>query len=312
MASSRIIRESFISSPTVLAIRPYDRQDRIPRYWLMCDNWGCFLADPAYVKGQLWALRDDMTTAAVKDDLDAYEAAGLIERWEEQGRTYGFWRTWARHQRSRDEQKYPPKYPVPPSVRQFASFSEYYAAGADKLLHSLEASGVAASSREEPLVAPSRARDSGSDSDSAFVFVKGGVGGYSLADSSDEGAPPKVAKKPAGKSDTIGRVVQVYADAFEERYGRPPIITGASRGQLGHCLRAWPDGVDSFCDLLRIFVADNDPWLCDKGHGLQFLSGRLNRYRAGADIAAPESRLTQHNRRVVQNYLKRQEAIDVE
>ena len=134
---SRIIRDSYPDSRSVAAC-PGPAQDRMPRYWLAADDFGCFTADPTVLRGRLFPLRDDVTADVIASDLSAYATAGMIELWSDRERLYGFWRSWHRHQRPRPGAK--AKTPTPPSVVAAGGWRPYWSASADRTPDSLHLS----------------------------------------------------------------------------------------------------------------------------------------------------------------------------
>ncbi|MCY0935956.1 hypothetical protein [Streptomyces sp. H34-S4] len=64
------------------------------------DDSGRFLAHPAIIAGQLWALRTEHTPANVANDLEQLEGAGLICRYTGcDGKNYLHFVTWEKHQK---------------------------------------------------------------------------------------------------------------------------------------------------------------------------------------------------------------------
>lgn len=110
---SRIIRDSYATSETVAQIEA-GAQDRLPRYFLAADDFGCFLAHPAILKGKIYALRDDISAQRVADDLTEFERVGVVRRWKApDGKTYGHFPSWWEHNR-RPRPDAARKTPAPP------------------------------------------------------------------------------------------------------------------------------------------------------------------------------------------------------
>lgn len=99
--ASRILRDSFATSESVARCAPA-AQDRLPRYWLLADDFGCFQIQSLVIKGRIWALREDMTPAHIEDDLREYEAAGMLQTWTDakDGKKYAYFTGWFRHNRT--------------------------------------------------------------------------------------------------------------------------------------------------------------------------------------------------------------------
>lgn len=56
--------------------------------WTVCDDDGRARSDPRLIKGAIWPLDDDVTAKDVAAMLDELESAGLICRYEAQGKGY--------------------------------------------------------------------------------------------------------------------------------------------------------------------------------------------------------------------------------
>lgn len=112
---SRILRESFVTSESVASLPPVS-QDRLPRYFLLADDFGCFLVQPAVIRGRIFPLRPDVTDQMVRADLDAYGQAGILQLYDgDDGKKYAWFPHWNQHQRPpRDASKR--RFPIPPSV----------------------------------------------------------------------------------------------------------------------------------------------------------------------------------------------------
>ncbi|MDP3769148.1 MAG: hypothetical protein Q8S13_14140, partial [Dehalococcoidia bacterium] len=108
---SRIIRDTLTSSDSLGNCSPA-AQDRVERYWLACDDLGCFDYDGIVLKGSLYPRRPDMTPEQIEADLAEYVRWGMVEVWTARGRRYGFWKNWHRHNRRRPDAKL--KRPLPP------------------------------------------------------------------------------------------------------------------------------------------------------------------------------------------------------
>jgi hypothetical protein len=137
---TRVLRDSIITSPSLARCAPA-AQDRFPRYTLAADDFGCFEMSPVILRGKLFPYRQDMTDDAVAADLAEYQRERMLEVWDENGRQYGFFVSWGRHQRLREKDPTstrPSKFtsarktPVPPSVKLHGTMEAYYASDADR------------------------------------------------------------------------------------------------------------------------------------------------------------------------------------
>src|SRR6266403_3333098 len=110
---SRILRESIVTSESVASLEP-DVQDRLPRYFLLADDFGCFLASAPIIHGHIYPLRPDVTHNRIEDDLKAFADVGIVQLYlGPDGRQYGCFPNWTTHQRpARPSSKR--KYPKPP------------------------------------------------------------------------------------------------------------------------------------------------------------------------------------------------------
>jgi hypothetical protein len=127
---SRVLHDSFLSSPSVRACSPA-AQDALPRFILLADDFGCFEAAPRVLLGRGWPYRDDVTEAHIRGWLVEYSIAGMLRIWEHGGRWWGCLVNWWKFQRAREEysQSRPKgskrKTPPPPNaqgdVRGFAA-----------------------------------------------------------------------------------------------------------------------------------------------------------------------------------------------
>jgi hypothetical protein len=110
---SRILRESIVTSESVASLQP-DEQDRLPRYFLLADDFGCFIASPPIIRGHIYPLRPDVSDQRIEGDLRAYAGAGIIQLYTgPDTRRYGYFPNWTAHQRPpRPTSKR--KHPKPP------------------------------------------------------------------------------------------------------------------------------------------------------------------------------------------------------
>lgn len=316
LSSCRNIKGAFATSRTVASCSP-GAQDRLPRYWLLPDDYGCFDGAPPVLRGALFPLRPDVTEAVVASDLAEYERAGMLELWlDGEGRPWGFWRAWGRHQRRYPNSKR--RTPVPPSVLPYSDLDAYYAASADRV--PCAAPSVPVPSREIP-GNPDPISDLISISISDPISIPTLTGARDprqcllpatehpdRASPATRLAPREVANsrsavvlvdgldaEPAVQPRKVGAIdqaIEAYSEAFRRRYGTEPVVSKADKGQLGRAMQSWPDGVPSFLRALEDYVADDDPWICEQCHPLRQFGGRINRYRVapqhGAAVPAHE------------------------
>lgn len=108
----RIIHESATTSPTL--DRLSDAAERT--FWRMTtvvDDHGCFEADPTIMIAKAFPRRSGRMKPAVMERVRDELAAApdpLVSLYEVNGRLYGQFVTWARHQRKRESR---PKFPLP-------------------------------------------------------------------------------------------------------------------------------------------------------------------------------------------------------
>lgn len=157
--ASRVIRDTYPTSETVASMKP-GAQDRLPRYWLAADDFGCFLHHAQVLRGRLFPLREDMTTKHVEDDLREFKKAGLVTVWKaKDGRTYGYFRGWwdsNRRPRPGTVRKTPP----PPEGGEPPAAEPNGSAPAATALRTGSdlAPAVRSSQTQDPPVAPQKAR----------------------------------------------------------------------------------------------------------------------------------------------------------
>lgn len=96
---SRILRESFVTSESVASLAPAV-QDRLPRYFLLADDFGCFLVQPAVIRGRIFPLRHDISAETVESDLAEYARVGIVQLYSaNDGKRYAWFPRWNEHQR---------------------------------------------------------------------------------------------------------------------------------------------------------------------------------------------------------------------
>ena len=118
---NRIIKESIWTSPNLNRVS-------MQAEWLFYrlipapDDNGCFEATPLVVKGKVFPLREEISVLDLEKWYGELEQADLIRFWSVDGRQYGFFTQWDKHQRIRSVHQR--KTPVPPenvSCRQLSS-----------------------------------------------------------------------------------------------------------------------------------------------------------------------------------------------
>ena len=101
----RMLDDSLLTSPSIAACSSR-AQDAFPRVILICDDFGCFDANPRVLVGKAWPLRPDVAEADVTGWLDEYEAGGMLQRWDEGGRRWGFLTGWTGPHGQRERGEY--------------------------------------------------------------------------------------------------------------------------------------------------------------------------------------------------------------
>lgn len=109
---SRTLRESYTSSDKVAAMEP-GPQDRLPRYFLAADDFGCLRIQPEVIKGRIYARRPDVTPEIVAADLLEFERVGCLLTWTAGDKTFGWFTGWWEHNRQ-PRPKTIRKTPTPP------------------------------------------------------------------------------------------------------------------------------------------------------------------------------------------------------
>ena len=96
---NRVIKESIWTSPTVNTnIKKLEHCLALPWWILQADDWGCFDTDIDVVKGKVFPKRRDMTPAKVLGMRKAYQEAGLLFIWQENGgREWGYFVSFDAH-----------------------------------------------------------------------------------------------------------------------------------------------------------------------------------------------------------------------
>ncbi len=116
---NRIIKDSVTTSPTLDALSP-EAERLFHRLVTKADDYGRFEADPRLLLALCFPLRiGKWTPARVERWYAQLEAVGLVRSYIVESRPYGWFLTWGKHQRVRNQQS---KYPPPPDpAAQFAT-----------------------------------------------------------------------------------------------------------------------------------------------------------------------------------------------
>ena len=109
---SRIIRESCRTSPT-LAQLSHGAERLFWRLTTIADDYGRFEADPRILKGSCFSVVDSVTIGHCRRWLEEMIKADLVLTYNINGKEYGYFLTWSKHQRKRPSKS---KYPDPPQL----------------------------------------------------------------------------------------------------------------------------------------------------------------------------------------------------
>lgn len=82
--------------------------------------------------------------------------------------------------------------------------------------------------------------------------------------------------------ETAAAVIACYHAAWSARYGVKPMISSQDLGLAKRLAASLPGRA---CELVRLFVADNEPWLVERRHTLNLLTT----HRVNAMLAAPSA-----------------------
>lgn len=223
---NRIIRDSIRTSDTLAGISA-EAERLFWRLVVSADDHGCFYGDPGIILGQAMTafIRRGVTEADIAAWLKELEAAGLVRRYEADGRLYLHIITWHRHQRTpRGKPKYPlPSWYDPQQVMAGRGESRRSAAGRG------ESQRVAASRGELRLGIVNREivnRESSSDDAANMQQADGGAapaaetGGRGDADSPSLSAGSAVALEVAAAVRDADPDLRPVHDAYFEVTGR--------------------------------------------------------------------------------------------
>jgi hypothetical protein len=115
---SRIIKESILTSPTMAQLSPAGER-HFYRCLLRSDDWGCFECTPGVLAGVCYPLVRGGTPKKVGRWNDELETAGIIKRWQENGRQFAVLTSFDNHNRygvdkNGKQTKHRRKTPEPP------------------------------------------------------------------------------------------------------------------------------------------------------------------------------------------------------
>ena len=80
----------------------------------------------------------------------------------------------------------------------------------------------------------------------------------------------------------VARLLSLYSEEYETRFGRPPVIRWAADGNQFKTLLRGTDE-KTLAVALRAFLADDDPFLRKAGHSLSAFFSRINGYLTVAE-----------------------------
>lgn len=111
MARIRTIKPEFFTSETIASL-PVAARLTFIGLWTQADDHGRLVDNSRIIKGALWPLDDDVTPADVSLHIHMLVDAGMLERYEVDGKRYLLILGW-HHQRI--NRKSEPRHPAPPS-----------------------------------------------------------------------------------------------------------------------------------------------------------------------------------------------------
>jgi len=109
---TRLMHEEFCVSESVARCTP-KAQDAFPRFILAADSFGVLQVNAKALKGRLWPLRDDVKPADITRWIREYQAHGMLQIWDQDGKTYAVFTNWGKFQRI--DPRLHRKYPEPPT-----------------------------------------------------------------------------------------------------------------------------------------------------------------------------------------------------
>ena len=92
---NRVIKDTILTSPSINGLSVWTER-HFYRLLLVVDDYGCFEATPAVIKGRCYALQR-VTEAQVVRWHGELEAADVVKFWEEDGRTFGVFVKFDKH-----------------------------------------------------------------------------------------------------------------------------------------------------------------------------------------------------------------------
>ena len=117
---NRIIKESILTSETTASLDDFSFRLFVS---LIClaDDFGRGKANPAIIKGQAFALRDEVTKEQVERGLEELVKVDAIHLYTIGDTTYFYFPTWSKHQRVRNSKAKCPPPPIYDNLPQFAA-----------------------------------------------------------------------------------------------------------------------------------------------------------------------------------------------
>jgi len=113
MARIRSLKPGFCTSEDIASLSIPARL-HYARLWSYFDDHGRCVDNPKLIKAALWPLDDDVTADVVRAYMDELVAAGLVQRYDAEGRSYAYVVKWFEHQKP--NRRLDPQHPEPPDV----------------------------------------------------------------------------------------------------------------------------------------------------------------------------------------------------
>ncbi len=110
---NRILKESIHTSPNLNALSPLAER-HFYRLLPVPDDFGCFEATSLVVKGRCYPLRPEIKTSEIEKWHSEMVEQQIIRLWTEDGRQFGQFLNWDKHQRVRSLHQR--KTPIPPPI----------------------------------------------------------------------------------------------------------------------------------------------------------------------------------------------------
>lgn len=97
MARIRSVHPDICVSPTMAEL-PAHLERTFVRLWTHCDDHGRCLDIPRLIKAAIYPLHDDMTAEVLDDELEQLRKAGLVIRYQGDGKALLAVRSWGEYQ----------------------------------------------------------------------------------------------------------------------------------------------------------------------------------------------------------------------